>query len=328
MPINHRVMLTGASGTLGRNILELVADGTDIDVLALLRPESRAIRPSPRVSVERVDLSDTRHVREITTAFDPTCIVHCAATGMEFPRAEWFDLLRVNIDMAVNFCELAARISNCHFIHVSTGLAYRQQNRPLIESDPLGVTHPYGASKAAADILVHSAASEFGVPLTVLRPFSFTGLGDDNTRLFGSLLRAADAGKAFDLSPCEHVRDHCSARDIAAGILTAVRTRRPSDGSAQVFNLGSGSDAPLRNVIESVVHQIALDIDLRFGARALRPFEPDYLVADISLAGAQLGWQPTHNLAHAVWQLARDTFPRLSVAEPAEHLGGAIGCRK
>jgi UDP-glucose 4-epimerase len=326
--MDHRVMLTGASGTLGRNILELVAAGSDIDVLALLRPESRAIRTSQGVAVERVDLSDSRHVHEITATFAPTCIVHCAATGMEFPRSEWFDLLRVNIDMAVNFCELAARMSNCHFIHVSTGLAYRRQDRPLVESDPLGVSHPYGASKAAADILVHSAASEFGVPLTVLRPFSFTGLGDDNTRLFGSLLRAADAGKAFDLSPCEHVRDHCSARDIAEGILTAVRTCQPTDESARVFNLGSGNDAPLRNVIESVVHQLALDIDLRFGARALRPFEPEYLVADITLAGAQLGWQPTHNLAHAVWQLARDAFPRLEVTEPDEHLEGAIGCRK
>jgi nucleoside-diphosphate-sugar epimerase len=42
------------------------------------------------------------------------------------------------------------------------------------------------------------------------------------------------------------------------------------------------------------------------------------LVADIRRADAELGWRPRHNLAHAVWQLARESFPGLAVREPGE----------
>ena len=317
--MSHRVILTGGSGTLGRNFLELAARRMDMCVLALLRPESRIPTDLSNVQVARVDLLDTESVERLVREFEPTSIVHCAATGMEFPRTRWFDLVRVNVNMAVSFCEMGSFIPGCQFLFVSTGLVYGNLDRPARESDHLETTHPYGASKAAADILVRSAAAEFEVPLTVLRPFSFTGLGDDRTRLFGSLLRAASHGVPFDLSACEHVRDHCSARDIARGIMASID--RPNGPElARVVNLGSGLDEPLRNIIESVVKQLGLDIHLRFDARGLRRSEPLYLVADISRADRLLGWRPTHNLAHAVWELASEAFPDLRVTEPTEHL--------
>ena len=79
----------------------------------------------------RVDLLDRVAVRSLISDFQPTCLVHCAATGMEFPRTEWFELIRSNVDLTVNLCECAAAISGCQFIFVSTGLAYRPQGRPL-----------------------------------------------------------------------------------------------------------------------------------------------------------------------------------------------------
>jgi len=226
--IRHRVVLTGASGTLGRNLLELIGSRADVQVLTLLRPESRMLPTWVSVESVRVDLLDRAAVRSVVTAFQPTCIVHCAATGMEFPRTEWFDLIRFNVDLTVNLCECAATIPDCHFIFVSTGLAYRQKagDRPFVEDDPLDTQHPYGASKAAADLLVRSAAAEFGVPLTVLRPFSFTGLGDDRRRLFSVVLRAASERTPIGLSAGTQVRDHCSARDIAAGIVLAMEAER------------------------------------------------------------------------------------------------------
>jgi len=316
----HRVVLTGASGALGRNFLELVGHREDFRVLALLRHESRQVTEWPTVEVARLDSFDRPKVGAIISQFRPTSIVHCAATGMTFPRTEWFELIRFNVDLTVNLCECAASLPGCQFVFVSTGLAYREQGRPLAEDDALDTLHPYGSSKAAADLLVRSAAAEFAVPLTVLRPFSFTGLDDDRTRLFSHLLRAAQEGATVELSAGTQVRDHCSARDIAAGIVRALETATAGPQSARVFNLGGGNAQPLRTVIEDVVAQLGLNLTLNFGARPFGRFEPRHLVADTRRASSELGWQPRHNLAHAVWQLARESFPGLAVREPKEDL--------
>lgn len=316
--VGHRVVLTGGSGTLGGAFLRALEQHPGVTVLALLRPESRANLERPGVQVARPESLDRGALHAVIREFAPHSIVHCAATGMEFPKTAWFDLIRLNVDLTVNLCECAAAIPGCHFVHVSTGLAYRPQGRPLTEDDPLGTGHPYGASKAAADLLVRSAAAEFEVPLTLLRPFSFTGIGDDRTRLFPTLLRAAASGSPLSLSPGAQVRDHCSARDIAAALIAALR-RPPAPGAdPHVYNLGSGRTEPLRELLTGVVADLDLDVDLRFGARPYPRFEPMHLVADTRRAQAELGWTARHNLAHAVWELASVSFPELSAREPQE----------
>jgi UDP-glucose 4-epimerase len=314
----HRIVLTGASGTLGRNFLELVGHREDFQVLALVRPNSRLGGDWPSVRALTVEGLERSALGVQIACFQPTCIVHCAATGMEFPRTQWFDLIRFNVDVTISLCECAAAIPGCHFVYISTGLFYREQDRPLCEEDPVDTRHPYGASKAAADLLVRSAAAEFGVPLTVLRPFSFTGLGDDRNRLFALLLRAAAENAEISLSPGTQIRDHCSARDIAAAILASVQKRpAPGDGE-RIYNLGSGKLTPLRPLIEGLLAELEFPAKLCFGSRPFGRFEPRHLVADTSRAARELDWRPQHNLAHAIWQLGRESFPSLKLREPSE----------
>ena len=316
----HRVVLTGASGTLGRNFLELVGRHSDFRVLALHRSNSKLCGEWPSVQTLAVESLEKTSLGVHIAGFQPTCIVHCAATGMEFPRTQWFDLISFNVDVTIRLCECIAAIPYCHFIFISTGLCYREQRRPLREDDPVDTQHPYGASKAAADILVRSAAAEFGVPLTVLRPFSFTGLGDARTRLFPSLLRSALEGKSMALSAGTQIRDHCSARDIASAIVAAAERPPHKEQAGRIFNLGSGSLQPMRLMIEGLVEELKIPATLHFGERPFGRFEPGHLVADTALARKELGWQPQHRFAHAVWQLAHESFPQLELQEPIEHL--------
>jgi UDP-glucose 4-epimerase len=315
--MKQRILLTGASGTLGRNFLELAGDSAQLEILALLREESRPIKPYQAVLESRVDFKDTARIAHIVGEFAPHTIVHCAATGMEFPRTEWFDLVRFNVNFSVSLCEIAAASGGSHFVFVGTGMAYRPISRGITEEHPLDTLHPYGASKAAADMLVRSAAVEFGLPLTILRPFSFTGLGDDRSRLFPSLLRAASAGQPLALTAGTQIRDHTSARDIARGILAAAE-RSPASAAPRIYNLGSGSFVPVRDLVRGIADELGLQVELKFGAKSAGPHEPSCLVADAARAKEELGWQPKHRMSHAVWELAHESFPALKLAEPRE----------
>ena len=315
----HRVLLTGSSGTLGHHISLQLQTLPGTQVLAVHRRRHAGWPVHPRLRHQIINFAHKRKLAALVARFKPTCVIHCAADGMIFPQGTWFKLMRFNVDSTLHLIELAAGQPNCHFIHISTGLAYRSTGQPLVETDALDNLHPYGASKASADILLRSACVEFKLPLTVFRPFSFTGINDVRTRLFPSILRAALEQRPLGLSPGDQVRDFCSARDIARAALLAL-PHPPAVISPAVYNLGSGQALTLRQLTAQIVDELEIAVQLNFGERPYGAFEPMHLVANISQARKQLKWRPQHRFAHAVWQLARMSFPALKLKQPREFL--------
>jgi len=250
------------------------------------------------------------------SSFQPEAVVHAAATGMEIPQPPFLAMVDANVMLPVRLLQQAARWGPVHFVMVGTGLAYRDQGRRLRENDPLETVHPYASTKAAADLLLRAAAPALGVRLTVLRPFSFTGPGDDGTRLFPSVLRAATSGSKLSLTAGRQMRDFLSVRDVAAGVLAALRHPPTSPARPAIYNLGSGQALSLRQIIRNVDRQLGLRVKLGFGEKDANPHEPRFLVADIRRAGRELGWRPQEELVQAVWRLARTSFPGLKLAKP------------
>jgi UDP-glucose 4-epimerase len=318
----QRLLITGASGTLGYNIVRrLGADPRKQLLVPLRNIDPGLFVESANLKTARVDLADDKESRAMIRDFCPTTIIHCAASGVRPARPMWFDMLSFNVTSTLRLFEASCALQKCHFIYVSTGLVYLEQGRPLSETDPIGSLHPYGASKAAADHLLQAAAVEFGRTLTILRPFSFTGQHDGGNRLFPGLLSAAVLGKPFLLSPGEQIRDFCSVQDIAdaVGAVMDRADRRDAAGkpAVEVFNLGSGVIRSIRSIVENVCDQLDLGIDLRFGALPYHSNEVMHLVANIEKVKS-ISWKPRINLAFAVWQLARTEFPRLSITRPPE----------
>lgn len=319
MPSRHleRVLVTGASGTLGYNIvrhLGLVHPATQVHLLMRRRDEA-LFADLANITLEQLDVADTQRLRQAVHDFQPNAIIHCAASGVRPATTCWFDLIRLNVTAAVALFEASCDVDQCHFIHISTGLVYAEQDRPCREGDPIDTLHPYGASKAAADCLLRAGAERLKRHLTVIRPFSFTGLHDGGDHLFPSLLRSALAHEPFSMSAGTQIRDFCAVQDVAEAVCLILE-----DGTLpgrDVFNLGSGQSISLRGIVGSVCRQLGLDVDLRLGEMPFHAYEPMNLVADIHLAQS-LGWRPRINLAYAVWQLAQSQFPKLQVIQPEQ----------
>jgi nucleoside-diphosphate-sugar epimerase len=313
-----RVLVTGASGTLGYNLVRhLGAAHPETRIHLLLRTLDESLFGDlPNVELERVDMADFPRLTESVLAFQPNAILHCAASGVRPSTIGWFEQIQLNVAATIKLFEASCELADCHFIHVSTGLVYSDQRRPCREHDPIDTLHPYGASKAAADCLLRAGAERLKRHLTVVRPFSFTGLHDGGDRLFPSLLRAAAEGRPFPMSAGTQLRDFCAVDDLVRGI--ALLLEQGTLPGRDVFNLGSGRSLSLTELVSSVCRQLGLEVELQLGALPFHPQEPMHLVADIRLAES-FGWKPRTNLAYAVWQLARSLYPELTVKEPERY---------
>jgi nucleoside-diphosphate-sugar epimerase len=320
MPCPHleRVLVTGASGTLGYNIVQHLGTMHPETRLHLLMrtPDPSLFGNLANADSRQLDISDSKELAQIVLDFQPNAIIHCAASGVRPTKIGWFDLIRLNVSATVALFEASCEVEDCHFIHVSTGLVYASQDRPCREGDPIDTLHPYGASKAAADCLLRAGAERLKRHLTVLRPFSFTGLHDGGDRLFPSLLRSALERQPFRMSSGMQIRDFCAVQDVAEAVCLILE--EGTLPGRDVFNIGSGQSIALRTIVGSVCRQLGLDVEIRLGELPLHPYEPANLVADIRLAES-LGWRPKTNLAYAVWQLAQSQFPELEVTRPKQY---------
>ena len=98
----ERILLTGSSGTLGHNLLKSLADKGDMEVLALLRADSRQPTTEASVQFERLNFFDRGAIARVIERFLPTCVIPFTIAG---DGKQVRDLLFV--DDAAN-CYLAA----------------------------------------------------------------------------------------------------------------------------------------------------------------------------------------------------------------------------
>lgn len=315
----RRVLLTGASGTLGFNIARLLAMDTRYRaILPVRRLLPRLSALGPQLEPVPLDLREQSRFEDLLASTEPDVIVHCATSGLRPPQVPQSEVISFNVDTTLRLFSGYCKSRASHFINISTGMVYRDQGRPLQESDPVETLQPYAASKAAADLMLQAAAVESGRRLTIIRPFGFTGLQDFRPRLFPGLIHAAAAREPFLMTAGDQIRDFCAVEDIARAIILCVD--RVSETQIEKFNLGSGVPMSVRQWVETVCSDLELQVEAQFGQISYPPHDPRHLVADVSAARHLLGWFPKTRLSYAVWELAQEVAPDLPLRKPERFL--------
>jgi GDP-4-dehydro-6-deoxy-D-mannose reductase len=274
-----RALVTGAGGFVGGYLTaHLEASGDDV------------VDPA-------VDVTDGDAVRRAVAEAAPDAVYHLAAAS--HVGSSWaapVEVLRVNTEGTLNVL-LACSDAGVHRV-LSVGSAeeyglVRPEQLPLVEETALRPVSPYGASKAAAELLALQAHLGRGLGVVMVRPFNHLGPGQSD-RLVASTLahqvarnevEGSDVILAGDLSPR---RDFTDVRDVVRAYRLLVERGEPGT----VYNVCSGRAVAAQEVADHFLGHATRPMHLEVDPDRLRPVDLPALQGDPSRLRAATGWQP------------------------------------
>lgn len=156
------------------------------------------------------------------------------------------------------------------------------------EDAPRRPISPYGVTKLAGEALVAAYQECFGIPAVSLRYFTVFGPGQRPDMAFHKFLRAILENRPLEVyGDGRQTRDFTYIEDAVEANILAARRGTPG----RVYNIGGGSPASIRSVIETLESLTARRAELRFGPQ--QPGDPRATAADTARAREELGFRPS-----------------------------------
>ncbi len=315
-------LITGAAGFIGfhlsRSLLEkgLPVIGIDSmnDYYSVELKQSRLeiLNTYKNFQFGTVDISSDSDLETFLTGKKITRIIHLAAQAgvrysLENPRA----YVQSNLVGHLNMLEIARNTDTLeHMLYASSSSVYGgRTDLPFRETDradrPVSL---YAATKKSDELISHTYAHLYGIPLTGLRFFTVYGPWGRPDMAYYSFTRKILAGEPIQVfNHGDMLRDFTYVDDIVSGILSMLeqgfvkpRDDRQDDAPHSIYNIGNNSPEKLENflaILESLLGKKAIRENL-----PMQPGDVPATYADISAIHRDYGFQPETNLEEGLKQ--------------------------
>jgi CDP-glucose 4,6-dehydratase len=291
-------------GWLTRRLVEAGAD-----VVCLVRdwvPRQELMRSNliEKVTVVRGDLRDRDLLERALGEYEIDTVMHLAAQAIVgVANRNPISTFESNIQGTWNVLEACRRSPGVRSIVVaSSDKAYGDQEiLPYNEDTPLRGQHPYDVSKSCADLIAHSYAKTYDLPVAVTRCGNFFGGGDLNwNRIVPGTIRAVLRGERPIIRSDGHfVRDYFYVEDGAAAyMLLAEQLSSRPELRGQAFNFSYESQVTVLCLVKEILRAMQSPLEPRVLNEASHEIRRQYLSAE--RARTVLGWQPIFTLAEGL----------------------------
>src|SRR5262249_47093450 len=175
----HHLVVTGGCGFIGSNFVRYVLE-TDPDVRIINLDQLTYagnlanltdLASHPRYRFVRADITDREAVRKVLTSGVDGIINFAAESHVDRSIQDSGPFVRTNVLGTQVLLDAAREAKLSRYLQVSTDEVYGSLGPTglFTEATPLAPNSPYAASKAAADLLVHSYVHTFHLPAVITR---------------------------------------------------------------------------------------------------------------------------------------------------------------
>jgi UDP-glucuronate decarboxylase len=292
-----RILVTGGAGFLGSHLCERLVYGhgdhvTCLDDLSTgHRDNIKRLLGHPRFEFVAGDVADPIFIKA-----DEIYNLACPASPIQY-QVDPVRTVRTCVMGAINVLDMARR-EGCPILHASTSEVYGDPDvHPQPESyagnvNPIGPRACYDEGKRCAETLMFDYRRQYGVQIRVARIFNTYGprMRQDDGRVVSNFITQALRGDDITIIGAgTQTRSFCYVDDTITGLIAMM-----ASGRCGPVNLGNPAEmtiVALAELIRSMTRSGSDIVSVDATADDPRRRRPD-----ITLASAQLGWQPKVSL--------------------------------
>jgi dTDP-glucose 4,6-dehydratase len=289
-----RILVTGGAGFIGSNFVRYVLDATEHAVVTLdnltyagSRSNLDGVMDDPNHDFVEGDIRDWDLVASLLE--DVEAVVNFAAEShVDRSIADAEPFVSTNVQGTQTLLDAAIDANLDRFLQVSTDEVYGEILEGVFaEDDCLNPRNPYAASKAAADLLVASYETTYGLPTLVTRTCNNFGPRQHSEKLIPKLVRNAAAGEPLPLfGDGSNVREWIYVDDNCRAIELVLR-----EGIVgEIYNVGTGEERTNLEVARAILDAVGASEELIEFVDD-RPGHDRRYALDSSKID-ELGWEP------------------------------------
>ena len=312
-----KYLVTGAAGFIGMYVAKRllhqghVVVGLDnmnsyYDVM-LKKYRLAQLTGHPNFRFVEMDLSNRENIADFFANEKFQRVIHLAAqAGVRYSLQAPFEYVDSNLVGMMTILEGCRHQGVEHLVYASSSSVYGMSDKiPFSESDP--VDNPvslYAATKKANELMAHSYAHLYGIPVTGLRFFTVygpAGRPDMAPWLFTEAILKGEPIKVFNHGKMQ--RDFTYIDDIVEGVLRIQDSIPTGKLPYALFNIGNNQPIQLGRFIEAI--ESATGIPAEKMMLDMQPGDVERTYADTHRLETIVGYKPQMEIEEGIDRFVR-----------------------
>ena len=303
-----RILLTGATGFIGRYCLQLLSESKNFEIHAV---SSKQKNDWSDVHWHQTDLLDSGQVSELLAQVKPSHLLHFAWYAV--PGKYWSSIENIRwVQASLALLHAFSLHGGQRAVMAGTCAEYDWKYGYCSENiTPLVPATLYGTCKHSLQMMLNAFSKQAGISSSWGRIFFLYGPHEYPQKLVSSVIRSLVRGKPARCTHGNQIRDYLYVQDVAEAFIALLNSKVQGP-----VNIASGHPITLKDIILKIAKKTNRQNLVELGVIPTPANEPHLLIADVKRLSDEVGWRPKYDLDHGLELTIKHEEAELASGKP------------